>query len=110
MKLVIQKKLKQIYQLGRGIRKMRIYQIKWMCLCNHKDIGTLYLIAGAWSGTGIVGTGLRMIIRIVRYRVYFCFYFYFRWLTLFSYDICARAMPTAKKGQQKVPEGRALPL
>ena len=33
-----------------------------MWSCNHKDIGTLYLIAGAWSG--IVGTGLRIIIRI----------------------------------------------
>ena len=33
-----------------------------MWSCNHKDIGTLYLMAGAWSG--MVGTGLRIIIRI----------------------------------------------
>lgn len=35
---------------------------KWLWSSRHKDIGTLYLIAGAWGG--LVGTGLRIIIRI----------------------------------------------
>lgn len=33
-----------------------------MWSCNHKDIGTLYLVAGAWSG--LIGTTLRIIIRL----------------------------------------------
>lgn len=33
-----------------------------MWSCNHKDIGTLYILTGIWAG--ILGTGLRIIIRL----------------------------------------------
>jgi len=41
---------------------MLTYFAKWFGSCNHKDIGTLYILAGAWSG--LIGTTLRMIIRL----------------------------------------------
>jgi len=38
------------------------YFLKWFSSCNHKDIGSLYIVAGVWSG--LIGTTLRIIIRL----------------------------------------------